>query len=181
VTLLELESVDLGLPVGTLRLSLYDEETGEPLAPASAVPVWTEILAALFGSQAYSLDFFSQTRRVGDFCAGHGIPCCMLAGERCLSVASPGAESLAQLAQRFYGDLFGGRAGNGASADPDLERDLSHRGVDAYAGALERYTAMAVIELYDGQVIVFSDRLTTADLARQLQPIAARHNLRMKM
>lgn len=180
MTLLEVESVDLGLPIGTLRLSLYDEETEEPLAPASAVPVWTEILAALFGSQAYALDFFSQTRRVGDFCAGHAISCRMLEGERCLSVTTPGPESVAKLAQRFYGDLFGGRVGNGAGADPELERDLSHRGIDAYAGALERYIAMAVIELYDGQVIVFSDRLSTAELARQLQPIAARHNLRMK-
>ncbi len=181
MTLLELESVDLGLPVGTLRLSLYDEETEQPLAPASAVPVWTEVLAALCGSQAYALDFFSQTRRVGDFCAHHAISCRMLEGERCLSVTSPGAESLAQLAQRFYDDLFGYRAGNGAGADPELEKALSRRGIDAYAVALERYAAMGVAELYDGQLIVFSDRFSAADLARQLQPIAVRHNLRIKV
>ncbi len=180
MTLLELESVDLGLPVHTLRVSLYDEETEQPLAPARAVPVWTEILAALCGSQAYSLDFFSQTRRVGHFCADHAIAYRMLEGERCLSVTSPGAESLAQLAQRFYDDLFGWRAGNIAGSDRELEKDLSRRGIDAYAGALERYIAMAVVELYDGQLVVFSDQLSTDELGRQLQSIAVRHNLRIK-
>jgi hypothetical protein len=181
MTLLEVESVDLGLPVRTLRLSLFDEETEQPLPPARAVPIWAEILGVVFGAEAVSLDFFSQTRRVKDFCTGHDIAYRMLGGERCLSIASPSAESLVQLAQRFYGDLFGCRAGNAASADPELERDLMHRGIDAYADALDRYAALAVIELYDGQVTLFSDRFTASELARQLQPIAARHNLGVKI
>jgi hypothetical protein len=79
---------------------------------------------------------------------------------------------------RFEGETFGMRVGaNAESPDAALERELSHRGLDAYQTAYERYTFCAVCEPEDGWVTLLSKTLWPTEIIRRVRPAAQRFDV----
>ena len=57
-----------------------------------------------------------------------------------------------------------------AEADAPLEKELSHRGLDAYQAAYSRYTCCAICEPSDGWVTLLSDSLWPSEIIRRVRP-----------
>ena len=100
------------------------------------------------------------------------------AAERCLVLRAPTESQLEQLFARFEGETFGVRVGTAAEApDAALEKELSHRGLDAYQTAYERYTFCAVCEPEDGWVTLLSKTLWPTEIIRRVRPAAQRFDV----
>jgi hypothetical protein len=167
---LDVQAMDLGNDVKAVGLELVGTENREPVRGKEGAEIWSEILPALTGKEAFAVDFFSHLDRVREFCKARKIEW-REAAERCIVISSPGAEELQQLFERFEAETFGIRAGNAAQApDSALEGDLSKRGLDAYQQAYARYTFCAVCEPEDGWVTVLSQTLWPSEIIRRVRP-----------
>jgi hypothetical protein len=167
---LDVQAMDLGNDVKAVGLELVGTENREPVRGKEGAEIWSEILPALTGKEAFAVDFFSHLDRVREFCETRKIEW-REAAERCIVISSPGAEELQQLFERFEAETFGFRAGNAAQApDSALEGDLSKRGLDAYQQVYARYTFCAVCEPEDGWVTVLSQALWPSEIIRRVRP-----------
>jgi len=106
--------------------------------------------------------------RVREFCKAQGIAF-RQAAERCLVLPRPSEENLQGLFERFEGETFGMRAGAASEADPELEGELSRRGLDSYQAAYGRYTFCAVCEPEDGWMTVLSETLWAREVIRRVR------------
>ena len=167
---LDVEGLDLGSEVKAVGLELLETENREPVRGKDAALIWSAIFPALAANDFHVVDFFSHLERVREFCKLHEIHY-REAAERCLVLPQPGETQLEEIFQRFEGETFGVRAGGPAQdGDPELERDLSRRGLDAYQPAYARYAFCAVCEPEDGWVTLLSQTLWPSEVIRRIRP-----------
>jgi len=167
---LAVQAMDLGPGVKAVGLELIETESREPLRGPEAASIWAAALLALTSAETFVLDFFSHLDRVRDFCDAHTIPF-RESAPRSLVISQPSLEVLRSLLARFEGETFGLRVGPAAqSEDPALEKELSHRGLDAYQPAYPRYTLCAICEPSDGWVTVLSESLWPSEIIRRVRP-----------
>ena len=174
---LDVQAMDLGNDVKAVGLELVETENREPVRATEGAQIWSEILPALAGQEAFAVDFFSHLDRVREFCNTRKIEW-REAAERCVVIPSPTTEELRQLFERFEGETFGIRAGIAVqTADAALEGDLSKRGLDAYQQAYSRYTFCAVCEPEDGWLTVLSQTLWPSEIIRRVRPAVQRFDV----
>ena len=174
---LDVQGLDLGNQIKAVGLELVETENHEPVRGTEGAEIWAEIFPALAANEAFGLDFFSHVERVREFCKARHIEW-REAAERCVVIAQPSVEQLRQLFERFEGETFGMRGGVAAKApDAPLERDLSHRGLDAYQEAYGRYTFCAICEPEDGWVTVLSKTLWPSEIIRRVRPAIQRFDV----
>lgn len=167
---LDVQAMELGADTKAVGLELIETESREPLRGAEAAEIWAAAFVALPAREHYVLDFFSHLERVRDYCRTHQIAF-RESAPRCLVIPEPALETLRQLLNRFDGETFGLRAGPAAKKeDPELETELSHRGLDAYQAAYPRYNFCAICELGDGWVTVLSESLWPSEIIRRVRP-----------
>jgi len=167
---LDVEALDLGADVKAVGLELLGTESREPVRGKDAALIWAASFPALAANEFFVVDFFSHLDRVREFCKLHEIHY-RQAAERCLVLPQPSETQLEELFQRFEGETFGVRAGGPAQdGDPELEKDLSRRGLDAYQPAYTRYTFCAVCEPEDGWVTLLSQTLWPTEVIRRIRP-----------
>lgn len=167
---LDVQAMDLGPGVKAVGLELIETESREPLQGVEAAAIWAPAFVALSGGEPYVVDFFSHLERVREFCASHGIAV-REAAPRCLVIPQPSGELLRMLLERFEAETFGLRVGAAAAKDdPELENELSRRGLDAYQPAYSRYSCCAVCEPSDGWVTLLSDSLWPSEIIRRVRP-----------
>src|SRR5271165_113335 len=167
---LDVQAMDLGAGVKAVGLELIETESREPLRGSEAASIWAAALIALSSGESFVLDFFSHLDRVRDFCNAHKTVYRESAA-RCLVISQPSLETLRSLFVRFEGETFGLRVGPTAhSEDAALERDLSHRGLDAYQPVYTRYSCCAICEPTDGWVTVLSESLWPSEIIRRIRP-----------
>lgn len=167
---LDVQAMDLGPGVKAVGLELIETESREPLQGVEAAAIWAPAFVALSGGEPYVVDFFSHLERVREFCASHGIAV-REAAPRCLVIPQPSGELLRTLLERFEAETFGLRVGAAAAKDdPELENELSRRGLDAYQPAYSRYSCCAVCEPSDGWVTLLSDSLWPSEIIRRVRP-----------
>ena len=93
-------------------------------------------------------------------------------------LSKPSESQLEMLFGRFEGETFGVRVGaNAETPDAALEKELSHRGLEAYQTAYERYTFCAVCEPEDGWVTLLSKTLWPTEIIRRVRPAAQRFDV----
>ena len=166
---LEVSTLDLGGDVRAAGLDLL-AAGDEPAQGPETAGIWARVLPALAGGEPWSLDFFSHLKRVREFCVRHGIAAREEHG-RAMVITALTREQLEALVARFEGETFGARAGQAlAAGDATLERDLVHRGVDAYHHSFKRYLFCAVCEFSEGSLVVLSEGLGAAEIVRRLKP-----------
>jgi hypothetical protein len=167
---LDVEALDLGPDVKAVWLELLETENREPVRGKDAALIWAAVFPALAANEFFVVDFFSHLDRVSDFCNLHEIHY-REAAERCLVLPQPSETQLEELFQRFEGETFGVRVGGPAQdGDPELEKELSRRGLDAYQSAYTRYTFCAVCEPEDGWVTLLSQTLWPTEVIRRVRP-----------
>lgn len=167
---LDVEALDLGADVKAVGLELLGTESREPVRGKDAALIWAAVFPAITVNEFFVVDFFSHLDRVREFCKLHEIHY-REAAERCLVLPQPSETQLEELFQRFEGETFGVRAGGPAQdGDPELEKDLSRRGLDAYQPAYSRYTFCAVCEPEDGWVTLLSQTLWPTEVIRRIRP-----------
>src|SRR5690348_10944654 len=93
---LDVQAMDLGNDVKAVGLELVETENREPVRGKEGAAIWTEILPALAGKEAFVVDFFSHLDRVREFCKTRKIEW-REAAERCIVIPSPSIEELRQL------------------------------------------------------------------------------------
>jgi hypothetical protein len=170
---LEVQTLDLGPGIKALGLELIGTEDREPVTGPDAAEMWSAIVPALTANEPCVLDFFSHIDRVAEFCAVHDIAT-REGAARCLVVYQPPADQLRELFARFAAETFGLRVGLTAQApDPELEGDLSKRGLDAYQGAYGRYNFCGICEPNDGWLTLLSDTLWSSEVIRRVRPALA--------
>jgi len=174
---MDVESLELGAGVKAVGLELIETENREPVRGKDAARIWAAVFPALAANEFYVVDFFSHLDRVREFCKMHEIHF-REAAERCLVLPQPGEVKLEELFQRFEGETFGVRVGGPVQGgDAELEKELSHRGLDAYQPAYSRYTFCAVCEPKDGWVTLLSESLWTTEIIRRIRPAAQQFNV----
>ncbi len=167
---LDVQALELGTGTKAVGMELLETESREPLRGIEAVQIWAAAFPALAASEVFLLDFFSHIERVRDFCNAQAIPY-RQAAPRCLVILQPATEHLRLLLARFESETFGIRAGPAAQVvDPVLENELSHRGLDAYQTAYQRYAFCAVVEPEDAWVTVLSESLWASEVIRRVRP-----------
>jgi hypothetical protein len=174
---LEIEAPDLGEDVQAVALELMATVNREPVRGPEAARIWATVVEALASDEPRVLDFFSHLDRVREFCRLHDIAFRDPA-ERCCVVPQSDTEQLVDFFRRFEAETFGIRAGGpvepgGQTVDVGLERDLAHRGVDAYHPAFPRYFFCAVTDFENGFLTLLSNRLTANEVTRRVKPAVA--------
>ncbi len=174
---LDVETLDLGAEIKAVGLELLGTESREPVRGKEAAAIWAATFPALAASEVFVLDFFSHVDRVRDFCNMNEIHF-REAAERCLVLRQPTETQLQQIFERFEGETFGVRTGP-AVEEPDtkLEKELSHRGLDSYQTAYERYIFCAVCEPEDGWVTLLSKTLWPTEVIRRVRPAVQRFDV----
>jgi hypothetical protein len=174
---LDVETLDLGAEIKAVGLELLGTESREPVKGKEAAAIWAATFPALAANEVFVLDFFSHVDRVRDFCKMYEIHF-RQAAERCVVLRQPTETQLEQIFERFEGETFGVRAG-AAIEEPDaaLEKALSHRGLDAYQTAYERYTFCAICEPEDGWVTLLSKTLWPTEVIRRVRPAVQRFDV----
>jgi len=172
--LLDIERMDLGADVKAVGLELTeDDENREPVRGEGAARIWSRVLTATAGEQPWVLDFFSHIERFRDYCDRHQIAY-RAATPRSIVVPAPEPQALEGLIDRFQSETFGVRAGGtvfeNTSSDVDLERELAHRGVDAYHAAFSRYFFCAICGFEDGSLVLLSEKLWASEVIRRVRP-----------
>lgn len=169
--ILDVEPLDLGPDVRAIGLELAEaDENREPVRGTDAARIWSRVLRATAGGEAWALDFFSHIDRVRDFCDRHHIVY-REAGQRSIVVRAPEASALQELVDRFQNETFGARAGGSLTAgDPELESELARRGVDAYHKAFPKYLFCAVCNFEDGSFVLLSEKLWASEVIRRVRP-----------
>jgi hypothetical protein len=168
--LLEVEPLDLGPDVRAIGVELVEEgEDREPVRGREAAQIWSRVLKAAAGSDAWVLDFLSPSR-VRDFCERHQIAY-REANSRLIVIPAPKAEALLAILERFQGETFGARAGGLITGgDPGLEGELARGGMDAYHTAFPSYTFCAVCEFEEASLILLSEKLWASEVIRRVRP-----------
>lgn len=167
---LDVQAMDLGAETKAVGLELIETESREPVRGEEAAAIWAAAFPALAGKEVWVLDFFSHLDRVREYCRNHKVEF-REAANRCVVIRQPEAEKLRELVGRFAGETFGLRCGAAAeAADAELESELSHRGLDAYQAAYQRYTFCAICEPSDGWVTVLSESLWPSEIIRRVRP-----------
>jgi hypothetical protein len=173
----DVQAMDLGNDVKAVGLELVETESREPVRGTEGAEIWSEILPALAGQEAFAVDFFSHLDRVREFCKTRKFEW-REAAERCVVIPSPNSEELRQLFERFEAETFGIRAGSAVqTADAELAGDLSKRGLDAYQQAYSRYTFCAVCEPENGWLTVLSQTLWPSEIIRRVRPAIQRFDV----
>jgi hypothetical protein len=174
---MDVETLDLGTGIKAVGLELLGTESREPVRGKEAAAIWAAAFPALAANEVFVLDFFSHIDRVRDFCKMYEIHF-REAADRCIVLRQPTETQLEQIFERFEGETFGVRAG-AAIEEPDtaLEQALSHRGLDAYQTAYERYTFCAVCEPEDGWVTLLSKTLWPTEVIRRVRPVVQRFDV----
>jgi hypothetical protein len=169
--LLDIERLDLGPDVKAVGLELVeDDENREPARGEEAARIWSRVLRATAGAEPWALDFFSHIERVRDYCDRHPIAY-RGATPRSIVVPAPEAAQLEALIDRFQSETFGARAGRLVpDGDPDLERELARRGVDAYHAAFPNYFFCAICGFEDGSLVLLSEKLWASEVIRRVRP-----------
>jgi len=169
--LLDIERLDLGPEVKAVGLDLVeDDENREPARGKDAARIWSRVLTATAGAEPLALDFFSHIERVHEYCDRHKIGY-REATSRSVVVPALEAALLEALIDRFQSETFGARAGTAvAPSDPDLERDLARRGVDAYHRAFPNYFFCAICGFEDGSLVLLSEKLWASEVIRRVRP-----------
>jgi len=166
--LLEVRKLELGEDVRAVGLELQASED-EPAGGAAAAAVWARVLPALAGDEPWAMDFFSHLKRVSEFCARHGIAARETPGAA-IVIMEPERDQIEELIARFESETFGGRAGEKlAEGDEELERELVHRGLDAYHHAYGRYLFCCVCEFGEGSLVVLSEVLDAGEILRRVR------------
>jgi hypothetical protein len=174
---LGVEALDLGADIRAVGLELLETESREPVKGNEAAAIWAAVFPALAAAERLVIDFFSHIDRVREFCKMNDIHF-RAAAERCLVLRQPTEAQLELLFARFERETFGVRAGSLAEgADPDLEKELSRRGLDAYQAVYERYTFCAVCEPEEGWVTLLTKTLWPSEVIRRVRPAAQRFDL----
>jgi hypothetical protein len=169
---LDVAALDLGADVKAVGLEILETESREPVRGKQATEFWAAVFPLLAGNEPYVLDFFSHLDRVREFCAARKIAF-REAGPRCIVISQPAQEQLLHLFERFEAETFGLRAGERVKEDDaPLTNELSHRGLDAYQAAYQRYTFCAVCEFEDGWVTLLSQTLWSSEAIRRVRPAA---------
>jgi hypothetical protein len=179
VLYLEVRTMDLGEDVRAVGLDLRGADE-EPARGPETSALWARVIPALAGGEPWTLDFFSHLERVREYCERHNITA---RGPRGGAVVIPAMEreTMAQLFARFEGETFGARAG-GALQGGDaaqvarteaLERELVHRGLDAYHPVFAEYLFCAVCDFSDGSLVVLSETLGATEILRRVKPALA--------
>ena len=171
---LDIERLDLGADVKAVGLGLVeDDQNREPARGPDAARIWSRVLTATAGQESWALDFFSHIERVRDYCDRHQIGY-RATTPRSIVVPAPEAAALERLIDRFQSETFGARAGlsvsASASGDPDLERELARRGVDAYHAAFPHYFFCAICGFEDGSLVLLSEKLWASEVIRRVRP-----------
>jgi hypothetical protein len=174
---LDVEALDLGPNTTAVGLELLETESREPVKGKEAAAIWAAVFPALANEENFVVDFFAHIDRVREFCKMNDIHF-REAAERCVVLRAPTETQLELLFGRFEGETFGVRVG-AATETPDaaLEKELSHRGLDAYQAAYERYTFCAVCEPEDGWVTLLSKTLWPTEIIRRVRPAAQRFEI----
>ena len=171
---LEVEPLDLGADVKAVGLDLMEVESREPAHGSDAARIWASALAALAGTEPWALDFFSHLDRVREYCALHAIAFEEKSSGHSLVIPTPSPEPLAELFERFAGEIFGARAGSLlAAGDATVEGELARRGVDAYHAAFRNYLFCAVCDFENGFLTLLTEKLWTSEVLRRVKPAVA--------
>ena len=174
---LDVETLDLGAEIKAVGLELLGTESREPVKGKEAAAIWAATIPALAANEVFVLDFFSHVDRVREFCKMYEIHF-READKRCIVLRQPTGTQLEQVFERFEGEIFGVRAGATIEGpDAALEKALSHRGLDAYQTAYERYTFCAVCEPEDGWVTLLSKTLWPTEVIRRVRPAVQRFDV----
>ena len=174
---LDVETLDLGAEVKAVGLELLGTESREPVRGKDAAAIWAATFPALAADEVFTLDFFSHVDRVRDFCKMYEIHY-RDAADRCVVLRQPNETQLQQIFERFEGETFGVRVGAAVEGpDTALEKELAHRGLDAYQTAYERYTFCAVCEPEDGWVTLLSKILWPTEVIRRVRPTVQRFDV----
>lgn len=167
---LDVQAMDLGADTKAVGLELIETESREPLRGSEAARIWAALFPPLAAKEPLVLDFFSHLDRVRDFCARHKIAF-RESRPRCLVISQPSSEELRELVERFESETFGLRVGPAAlNEDSELENELSHRGLDAYQTAHQRYTFCCICDPGDGWVTLLSGTLWPSEIIRRIRP-----------
>ncbi len=171
---LDIEPLDLGADVRSVGLDLVEaDENREPVRGADAARIWSRVLQATAGQEAWALDFFSHIDRVRDFCKLHDIAY-REANQRSIVIPAPEPAALESLLERFEAETFGARGGAlvapGAAGDPALEGELARRGVDAYRPVFANYFFCAVCAFEDASLVLLSEKLWASEVIRRVRP-----------
>ena len=167
---LEIEPLDLGAGAKGVGFELIERSTREPVRGPDAGRIWAASLSATAAGEPLALDFFAHIERVREYCERHAIDF-RQAAARSLVVPAPAADVLAALVERFAVETFGARAGGSLPGeDAALEGALSSSGVDAYAGVIDSYLFCAVCDFENGFLTLLTNRLSSAEVIRRLQP-----------
>lgn len=180
--ILEIEPLDLGEDVRAIGLELAeDDENHEPVRGPDAARIWSRVLPAVAGDQAWALDFFSHLDRVREYCSRHGISF-REPNPHVVVVAAPPVAILESLFERFEGETFGGRAGGDVlNGDPALEGELPRHGVDAYHAAFPRYYFCAVCDFEEGSLVLLSEKLWASEVIRRVRPALAGQEVEVRL
>ena len=171
---LEVEPLDLGADVKAVGLDLMEVESREPAHGSDAARIWAGALPALAGTEPWGLDFFSHLDRVREYCALHAIAFEEKSSGHSLVIPAPSPEPLAELFERFAGEIFGARAGSLlAAGDATVEGELARRGVDAYHAAFRNYLFCAVCDFENGFLTLLTEKLWTSEVLRRVKPAVA--------
>jgi hypothetical protein len=167
--LLEVRTLDLGEDVRAVGLELRAEGE-EPAGGGETAAIWARVLPALAGDEPWAIDFFSHLNRVREFCARHAIAAREEPGSA-MVIAEPERDQLEALVARFEGETIGARAGEKLEErDAELERELVHRGLDAYHHAYGRYLFCGVCEFGEGSLVVLSESLGAGEILDRVKP-----------
>ena len=171
---LEVEPLDLGADVKAVGLDLMEVESREPAHGSDAARIWAAIVPALAAGEPWVLDFFSHLDRVREYCALHAIAFEEKSSGHSLIIPALSPEPLAELFERFAGEIFGARAGSLlAAGDATVEGELARRGVDAYHAAFRNYLFCAVCDFENGFLTLLTERLWTSEVLRRVKPAVA--------
>jgi hypothetical protein len=174
---LDVETLDLGAEIKAVGLELLGTESREPVKGKEAAAIWAATFPALAAKESFALDFFSHVDRVREFCKIYEIHY-REAADRCIVLRQPTETQLEQIFERFEGETFGVRAGAIIEApDTALEHALSHRGLDAYQTAYDRYGFCAICEPEDAWVTLLSKTLWPTEVIRRVRPAVQRFDV----
>jgi hypothetical protein len=165
-----IDPLDLGPDIRAIGLELNEEGEELPARGPAAQAVWAAAIPALASAEPWVLDFTSHFERLRDFCRAHGIAI-LEAAARYIAIPQVQPPKLLELVGRFEGETFGFRAGAAvASADAELENELSRRGMDAYDHAFKRYSLCGICDFENGYLTLLTDKFSSAEVLRRLRP-----------
>jgi hypothetical protein len=174
---LDVQAMELGEEIKAVGLELLETESREPVRGKEAAVIWGATLPALALKEKLVVDFFSHLERVREFCRLNSLDY-REAADRCLVISPASLEETTKLFERFEKETFGIRVGPAAKQeDPELETELSRRGLDAYQNAYARYTFCAVCEPEDGWVTLLSEKLWASEVIRRVRPALQGHDV----